>query len=348
MQKRESIERLIRVRLRLTAQLPSTGTSTARHEKREAIAIPRFQRPPNAISTSQGTGKHLNRKGPRCSPLLCWFPPSARRLAYADLPNGTLPARWSPWLHTLDSIGYDQAAPGCVLHVSPGKRAEQRAPVAALLRGPHSRRPQGERRWARYRPPRPLPPCPLEARGRFPRHRRLKSTRSKRPSARCRDTSAETNAAGDAFTLVSPHRTSEPCRGFERFTVPRTPSRNRRLAGGNKATMRRQSWASPRRFALVALALLSHGVGAAEIRHRDGVHRAAKVDPLVTPAPFLEKRDHTACPTSYSLCSPDQSGGCCGDGYSCAVDSCYATTEGPVTCAGRVGYHACGVEVGGK
>lgn len=112
--------------------------------------------------------------------------------------------------------------------------------------------------------------------------------------------------------------------------------------------MGRQSWASPRRFALAALALLSHGVDAAEIRHMDGVHRAAKVDPLVTPAPFLEKRDQTACPTSYSLCPPNLSGGCCGDGYSCAVDSCYATTEGPVTCAGRVGYHACGVEFGGK
>lgn len=112
--------------------------------------------------------------------------------------------------------------------------------------------------------------------------------------------------------------------------------------------MKRRVSLSPGRLALLVSILLLHGVTAAEIRRKDGVHRVAKVEALVTPAPFLGKRDHTECPTSYSLCAPDLKGGCCGDGYSCAVDSCYATTQGPVTCAGREGYHACGPEYGGK
>lgn len=112
--------------------------------------------------------------------------------------------------------------------------------------------------------------------------------------------------------------------------------------------MKRHVSLSPRRLALVVLALISRGVIAAEIRRKDGVHRLPKVGALVTPAPHLAKREHTECPASYSLCAPDLSGGCCGDGYSCAVDSCYATTKGPVTCGGQEGYHACGVEYGSK
>lgn len=105
---------------------------------------------------------------------------------------------------------------------------------------------------------------------------------------------------------------------------------------------------SSRRLALVVLALFGHSVIAAEIRRRDGVHRVPKAEGFITDAPHLGKRDQTICPTSYSLCPADLSGGCCGDGYSCAVDSCYATTHGPVTCGGKEGYHACGVEFGGK
>lgn len=103
----------------------------------------------------------------------------------------------------------------------------------------------------------------------------------------------------------------------------------------------------PRRLALVVFALISHSASAAEIRRKDGVHREPKVEALITAAPQLARRDTTACPSSYSLCPADLSGGCCGEGYSCAVDSCYATTKGPVTCGGQEGYHACGQEFGG-
>ncbi|SPO03547.1 uncharacterized protein DNG_06230 [Cephalotrichum gorgonifer] len=103
----------------------------------------------------------------------------------------------------------------------------------------------------------------------------------------------------------------------------------------------------PWHLALLILSLTSHVAESAEIRRRDGVFRTEKVQPLVTPAPHLGRRDQTACPTSYSLCGPNLGGGCCENGYSCAVDSCFATTAGPVTCLGQVGYHACGADVGG-
>ena len=89
-------------------------------------------------------------------------------------------------------------------------------------------------------------------------------------------------------------------------------------------------------------------VDGAEIRHRDGIHRVSKTPPQVTPGPRLDKRALTACPASYSLCPPDLGGGCCAAGYACATESCYATTNGPVSCGGNAGYFACGADVGGK
>lgn len=66
--------------------------------------------------------------------------PCARCLAYADLSNDTLPARWSPSLHALDSIGCDRQAPGCVLHVSPGQNRGRQSPLCCGGRIPAARR----------------------------------------------------------------------------------------------------------------------------------------------------------------------------------------------------------------
>lgn len=95
--------------------------------------------------------------------------------------------------------------------------------------------------------------------------------------------------------------------------------------------------------------LMSTITDAAEIRLRDGVHRVSKAPPQVTPGPVLHRRETvTVCAAGYNLCPIKLGGGCCQDGYSCATESCFATTAGPVSCNGRSGYFACGVDVGGK
>ncbi|PKS05567.1 hypothetical protein jhhlp_008085 [Lomentospora prolificans] len=105
---------------------------------------------------------------------------------------------------------------------------------------------------------------------------------------------------------------------------------------------------SARCAATLFIAAFLMTIDAAEIRRRDGIHRVSKAPAKVTPGPRLDRRVViTACPASFSLCPDELGGGCCTSGYTCGTQSCFAMTEGPVTCNGRTGYYACGADVGG-
>ncbi|KAI1106404.1 hypothetical protein F4804DRAFT_42227 [Jackrogersella minutella] len=53
------------------------------------------------------------------------------------------------------------------------------------------------------------------------------------------------------------------------------------------------------------------------------------------------KRDASCQISGYSLCPASVNGGCCPEGYACAVSSCYATTAGPTSACGTAGYYNC-------
>jgi hypothetical protein len=102
--------------------------------------------------------------------------------------------------------------------------------------------------------------------------------------------------------------------------------------------------------AVLAATLQSIQVSAADYRRLDGVHRIAKKALITAPAQLLDRRDGEAsgtCASDLSLCAAEFDGGCCPGGYECAKESCYATTKGPSTCGGKVGYHACPLANGG-
>ncbi|KAI1759085.1 hypothetical protein GGR53DRAFT_178965 [Hypoxylon sp. FL1150] len=58
------------------------------------------------------------------------------------------------------------------------------------------------------------------------------------------------------------------------------------------------------------------------------------------------KREASCQQAGYNLCPASVDGGCCPDGYACAVSSCYATTAGPTTACGRAGYYNCPITAG--
>lgn len=92
---------------------------------------------------------------------------------------------------------------------------------------------------------------------------------------------------------------------------------------------------------------------AAEVRHRDGVHRIPKETPDTSTADWrilarAAQSTQLVCANGYSLCPQSLSGGCCAPGYACASDACTATTSGPTTCQGTVGAYACPASLQGK
>ncbi|KAI5928175.1 hypothetical protein F4810DRAFT_181872 [Camillea tinctor] len=58
------------------------------------------------------------------------------------------------------------------------------------------------------------------------------------------------------------------------------------------------------------------------------------------------KRDSSCQLADWSLCPASVNGGCCPNGYECDISSCYATTAGPSTACGRVGYYNCPLTAG--
>ncbi|CRK43851.1 hypothetical protein BN1723_016264 [Verticillium longisporum] len=98
--------------------------------------------------------------------------------------------------------------------------------------------------------------------------------------------------------------------------------------------------------AVVSLvAFCAGGSSALDVKKRDGIHRVEKIH--VTILDNIQRRDTTACPTSYLLCPSSASGGCCPEGFGCATDSCFASTRAPQTCQGRAGYYPCAPDLEG-
>ncbi|KAI1214375.1 uncharacterized protein F4807DRAFT_456013 [Annulohypoxylon truncatum] len=58
------------------------------------------------------------------------------------------------------------------------------------------------------------------------------------------------------------------------------------------------------------------------------------------------KREASCQQSGYYLCSASVNGGCCPEGYACAVSSCYATTGGPTSACGQDGYYNCPLTAG--
>lgn len=93
----------------------------------------------------------------------------------------------------------------------------------------------------------------------------------------------------------------------------------------------RRAWSYAR---LLTLAVLMEDVSAGHSNHYQ-IHRIDKQYDA------LRKRDGV-CSSPYTACPAVQGGGCCPDNYACQSTYCYATTAGPVTGCGRVGYFQCG------
>ncbi|KAK4162178.1 hypothetical protein QBC43DRAFT_79298 [Cladorrhinum sp. PSN259] len=79
---------------------------------------------------------------------------------------------------------------------------------------------------------------------------------------------------------------------------------------------------------------------------KDVVHRIPKAQ--VTAGPLLRRDgDEPTCATDFHACPSSLGGNCCPSRYACAVDSCYATTAGPVTGCASAGFYPCGTAQGG-
>jgi len=111
----------------------------------------------------------------------------------------------------------------------------------------------------------------------------------------------------------------------------------------------RSVWSCASCFAVLITAIIPDVATASGGRYHEKIQarRVDRVNKLVVTTDVLEKRD-AVCPPTASSCPSSLGGGCCQAGYACQTDACYATTTAPSTCAGNVGYFACGQEDGGK
>jgi hypothetical protein len=106
----------------------------------------------------------------------------------------------------------------------------------------------------------------------------------------------------------------------------------------------RSIWSCSSCAVLLLFALLGRDASASHVaRQWKDVHRIPKAQVTAHPA----RRDEGSCPAEHSLCAASLGGDCCPSRYACATDSCYATTAGPTTACGKVGYFACGPVNGG-
>ncbi|KAI1439991.1 hypothetical protein F5Y02DRAFT_33027 [Annulohypoxylon stygium] len=103
----------------------------------------------------------------------------------------------------------------------------------------------------------------------------------------------------------------------------------------------RELWGWPNYLGFAALVIMIPATTA----HDDGeyqIHRLEKHYELLR----HPKRDASCQQTGYSLCPASVNGGCCPEGYACAVSSCYATTGGPTSACGQDGYFNCPASAG--
>ncbi|KAK3293510.1 uncharacterized protein B0H64DRAFT_327289 [Chaetomium fimeti] len=100
----------------------------------------------------------------------------------------------------------------------------------------------------------------------------------------------------------------------------------------------RSIWSCSSCAVVLIFALWGGNTSASHVgREWKDVHRVAKAQVTAHPA----RRDEGACPAEYTSCAAALNGGCCPSRYACGPDSCIATTAGPTTACGRVGFFAC-------
>ncbi|KAI1156599.1 hypothetical protein F4825DRAFT_263470 [Nemania diffusa] len=61
---------------------------------------------------------------------------------------------------------------------------------------------------------------------------------------------------------------------------------------------------------------------------------------------LLTKRKAVCQIGGWSLCPASVGGGCCPNNFECGTSSCFATTAGPTSCGGTVGYYNCPLTLG--
>ncbi|KAI1769923.1 hypothetical protein F4818DRAFT_308892 [Hypoxylon cercidicola] len=102
-----------------------------------------------------------------------------------------------------------------------------------------------------------------------------------------------------------------------------------------------EPWGSSNRVRFLVLAVLAP----VTVAIQDEIYQ---IHQLVKDHNFIRhpKREASCQQEGYNLCPASVDGGCCPDGYACAVSSCYATTAGPTTACGRAGYYNCPITAG--
>ncbi|KAK7947998.1 uncharacterized protein PG986_008884 [Apiospora aurea] len=99
-------------------------------------------------------------------------------------------------------------------------------------------------------------------------------------------------------------------------------------------------WGCTSCIGLLAVAMLTRET-AANHDARYKIHRIEKEYAVL-------RRRGDSCGAGNTACPASLGGECCPDNYACASTYCYATTAGPSTACGRVGYHNCGAEMPGQ
>ncbi|KAI2463840.1 hypothetical protein F4781DRAFT_99615 [Annulohypoxylon bovei var. microspora] len=106
--------------------------------------------------------------------------------------------------------------------------------------------------------------------------------------------------------------------------------------------MMRELWGCSSCVGLVVLAILTPATIATSYDEIYEVHIWEKNHNV-----FRHPKREASCQESnYYLCSASVNGGCCPEGYACAVSSCYATTAGPTSACGTEGYYNCPLTAG--
>ncbi|CAJ2512089.1 Uu.00g077140.m01.CDS01 [Anthostomella pinea] len=103
----------------------------------------------------------------------------------------------------------------------------------------------------------------------------------------------------------------------------------------------RDFWNYPGCVGLMVLAILTGRAGA-NLEDEYQVLRLEKNHNI-----FRHPKREASCEmTDWSFCPASVGGGCCPNNFECDVSSCYATTAGPTTACGHVGWYSCPLTAG--
>ncbi|KAK5629300.1 hypothetical protein RRF57_005015 [Xylaria bambusicola] len=102
-------------------------------------------------------------------------------------------------------------------------------------------------------------------------------------------------------------------------------------------------WRSPGGIGLLIATMLTQAASANfEEDDEWEVHWITK-----NPNPFRHAKRKSVCQIDgWLLCPSSASGGCCPPNFECDTASCYATTSGPTSCNGKIGYYNCPLTLG--